>query len=668
MNKIEVKKKIEKLQEEIRHHDYRYYVLSQPEISDKEYDDLMRELQGLEKKFPDLITTDSPTQRVSGEVIKEFKAVRHKTRMFSLDNSYSIGEIKDWAKRVKKGLGNQNTEYAVELKIDGVSTSLIYKSGILSLGSTRGDGMVGEDVSLNLKTIKSIPLKLIGKNFPKILEVRGEIYMDRDDFQGLNKQRKKKGEVLFANPRNATSGSLKLLDSSITAKRNLSCFIHSFGSIEGFKEFRSHWDFLQSAKSWGLRTNPHTKLCKNLGEVIDFCLHWQDRRESLNYEVDGIVIKINSLEQQKRLGFTLKSPRWAVAYKFPAHQVTTKIKDIIVQVGRTGVLTPVAELEPVECAGVTISRATLHNFDEIERLNVKIEDRVLIERAGDVIPKIVKVVTSPRAKKEKSFNIPSHCPACNGKIAKEREGEVAYRCINHFCPAQIEKGLIHFASRAALNIEGLGESIVEQLIKKGLVKDFADIYFLKKEDLLNLELFAEKKAENLINVIEKSKRQPLSRFLYALGIRHVGEKAALVLAREFGSLDKIISAKKDDLSRIYEIGEVMVESIVDFFKQETIKKLITKFKKAGLNILEDKKKLSHQPFRAKRFVFTGELKDFSRIEAQQKARDLGADVSSAVSKNTDFVIAGENPGSKYDKAKKLGVKIINEKEFVRMVK
>jgi len=588
--------------------------------------------------------------------------------MFSLDNSYSIKEIEEWGKRVHKGLGNQKIEYTVELKMDGVGASLIYKKGEFRLGSTRGDGVTGEDITLNLKTIKSIPLKLTGEDFPDVLEVRGEVYMNRKDFQDLNKERKKSGETFFANPRNATSGSLKLLDTGITARRNLDCLIHSFGSIEGFKEFKAQWEFLQTIKSWGLRTNPHMKLCKNLGEVIDFCLIWQEKRDSLDYEIDGMVIKVNSLGQQKKLGFTLKSPRWAIAYKFPAHQVTTKVKNIIVQVGRTGVLTPVAELEPVECAGVTISRATLHNFDEIERLGVKIGDRIVVERAGDVIPKIVKVVTSIRKKKGKPFATPRRCPICNSKISKEKEGEVAYRCINPSCPAQIEKGLIHFASRATLDIEGLGESVIEQLIKKGLVKDFADIYFLKKEDLFKLELFADKKAENLLKAIEKSKNQPLSRFLYALGIRHVGEKAAMVLAKEFGSLEAIMSAKEEDFSRIYEIGEVMAESIVDFFQQDSTKKLIAKFEKADINILEPKRESKHQPLKDKTFVFTGELDELTRHDAQEKVQKLGGYVSSSVGGRVDFVVAGRNPGSKYNKAKKIGIKIINEKEFMEMIK
>jgi DNA ligase (NAD+) len=587
--------------------------------------------------------------------------------MLSLDNTFSFEELKDWHERVIKGLGSEKVEYVAELKIDGVSASLVYEKGFFVKGATRGDGQTGEDITANLKTLRSIPLKLMGSNHPDFLDVRGEIYMDIEGFKKLNKEREKEEEVLFANPRNAASGSLKLLDPNLTAKRNLNCFIHSFGTKEGGPEFVSHWEFLEKAQSWGLRTNPANKLCKDLEEVIDYCNKWQERRKTLPYEIDGMVVKVNSLVGQRKLGFTLKSPRWAVAYKFPAHQVTTKVLDIEVGVGRTGVITPVAVLEPVECGGVTITHATLHNFDEIKRLDVRIGDRVVLERAGEVIPKIIKVVESVRTGKEKIFKIPQECPECGSKITKEKEEEVAFRCINPSCPKQLEKGLIHFSSRLAMDIEGMGESVVRQLIKEKLVRDFAGIYFLKKEDLLKLELFAEKKAQNLISAIEKSKKQPLSRLLYALGIRHTGERAASILAGRFGSLNKILEAKKEDFDNIHEVGSVMAESIYEFFHQEEIKKLLSKLIRAGLNTFEPKMARRKTTLLNKTFVFTGELEKFSRTEASRIVQELGANVSSTVSKNTDFVVAGGNPGSKYTQAKTLGVKIIGEKEFERMV-
>ncbi len=667
MDKKEEIKKIETLKNTIRKHDYNYYALSHPQISDKEYDLLMKALIDLEKKFPGFITADSPTQRVGGQAREGFKTLTHKTKMLSLDNTYSIEELKEWQERVKKCLKDDKIEYVAELKIDGVSASLIYEKGIFVQGATRGDGQTGEDITSNLKTLKSIPLKLMGSNHPDFLDVRGEIYIGIEGFKKLNKEREKNGEVLFANPRNAASGSLKLLDPNLTAERNLSCFIHSFGTKQGGEEFATHWDFLETAKNWGLRINLHNKFCKDLKQVIEYCQEWQEKRKTLAFEVDGMVIKVNSLAQQKKLGFTLKSPRWAVAYKFPAHQVTTKVLDIEVGVGRTGVLTPVAILEPVECAGVTISHATLHNFDEIKRLDVRIGDRVVLERAGEVIPKIIKVVEGARTGKARIFKIPVKCPECASTITKEKEEEVAYRCINPSCPKQLEKGLIHFASRLAMDIEGMGESVVQQLISKKLVKDFSDVYFLKTGDLLRLDLFADKKAENLIGAIAKSKKQHLSRFLYALGIRHVGEKAAFVLAQRFGNLENILEAKQEDFDKIREIGSVMAGSIYEFFRQEEIKRILSKLTKAGVNTSEPKADRSSLALLNKTFVFTGELSKFSRAQSSRKVQELGASVSSSVSKKTDFVVAGENPGSKYSKAKALGVKIINEKEFERMI-
>jgi len=667
----EVKRKVEKLREEIRHHDYRYYVLNQPEISDKEYDDLVKKLKQLEKQHPQLITPDSPTQRVGEKPLIGFKTVKHRVAMLSLDNTYSSEEIEEWDKRVHKGLPGGKTEYVVELKIDGVGVSLTYEKGVFLVGATRGDGVTGDDITQNLKTIKSIPLRFLttgSSQLPDVIEVRGEVFMEKADFEKLNAEKKKKDEALFANPRNAAAGSLKLLDSQLTAQRKLNCFIHSFGTLEGGKVYKTHWEFLQSAKRLGLRVNPQIKLCKNVNEVISYCENWDNKRGRLGYEIDGMVIKVNSLAQQKRLGYTMKSPRWAIAYKFPAQQATTTLKDIILQVGRTGVITPVAMLEPVECGGVTISRATLHNFDEIKRLDVRIGDRVIVERAGEVIPKIVKVVESVRKGRREIFKVPEKCPECGGKITKEKEEEVAYRCINPSCPAQLERGLVHFASRNAMDIEGFGESVVEQAVKNGLVKDFAGIYSLGKENLLRLELFAEKRAQNLLDAIEKSKERPLARLLFALGIRHVGEKAAETLAEEFGSLDALMEAKEEELETIPEVGPALAASVREFFRQKEIRILIEKLKKAGLKLEQERVKKGPQILTGKTFVFTGELKGYSRPEAEKLVKNLGGKASSSVSKQTSYVVVGESPGSKYGKAKAFGVPVLSEEEFEKLIK
>ena len=661
----DIKEKIENLRKRIRHHDYMYYVLSQPEISDKEYDGFMNELKEWEDKYPEFKTADSPTARVGGGILGGFKTVKHRQKMLSLDNTYSFEELKDWVERVHRGLGsNENVEYVIEHKIDGVSANLTYENGRLTIAATRGDGETGEDVTQNIKTIHAIPLVLLGNDIPDFIEIRGEVYMERKDFEILNKEREMSAEILFANPRNAASGSLKLLDSNIVAKRRLNFFVHSLGEYKG-SAIKSHWEFLEKLKEWGMRVNLNSKLCRNLNEVIDYCKIWQEKREKLTYDIDGMVVKLNGIAQQKRLGFTLKSPRWAVAYKFPARQATTVVLKIKVNVGRTGVITPTAELKPVECGQVIIRHATLHNFDEIKRLNIKVGDRVLLERAGDVIPKIVKVVES---KGKKPFTIPKTCPECLGKVIKEKEEDVAYRCINPSCPAQLERGLLHFASRQAMDIVGLGEAVVEQLVDKGLVKDFAGIYSLKKERLLQLELFKEKKSDNLLSAIEKSKQQPLSRLIYGLGIRHVGEKAAYILAQKFRTLDNLLKAKLEDFDAIYEVGPVMAKSIVQFFKQGDSRELIRKLKNYGLNLKEQVVPVKKSALTGKTTVFTGELKDYSRSQAEELVRRLGANPSSSVSRDTDFIVVGENPGSKYAQAKRLGVKIINEKEFKEMIK
>jgi len=660
----QVREKIESLREEIRRHDYLYYVLSQPQISDKEYDDRMRRLKDLEDKHPEYKSIDSPTVRVGGGILEGFKTVRYRQKMLSLDNTYSFDELQEWDKRVRKGLDSDAAiEYVVELKIDGVSVNLTYVKGRLTIGATRGDGQSGEDITANCKTIRAIPLILLGPEIPEFIEIRGEAYMDLKYFQALNKEREKEGLELFANPRNSASGSLKLLDTKLVAARRLNFFAHSLGEYKGV-DIPAHWRYLEKLRSWGVRTNPQARLCKDLEEVIDCCRTWENKRQQLPYQIDGIVVKVNSIAQQKRLGFTQKSPRWAVAYKYPAHQATTEVLDIISNVGRTGIITPVAILKPVPCAGVTIQHATLHNFDEIKRLGIKIGDRVLIERAGEVIPKVVKVV---KHLGKKEVEIPEICRVCGGKVVKEKEEDVAYRCINPLCPAQLERGLLHFSSRAAMDIEGLGESAVAQLVKLKMVRRISDIYRLTREKLLKLELFKDKKAENLLLGIKNSKHRPLSRLIYALGIRHVGEKAAYVLAQRFKTMDNLLEAKKEDFDAIEEIGPVMAGSIADYFSQSATGKIISELKESGLNFKEESTQITSSPLAGKVFVFTGELKSLSRLEAEAFVRQHGGNAVSSVNKNTDFVIAGENPGSKYEKARALGVKIIHEDEFREML-
>lgn len=662
------KREIERLKRNIHHADYCYYVLSEPEISDKEYDILLKKLKDLEKKNPQFITSDSPTQRISGGLLDGFSTVVHKRRMLSLDNTYSIEELKKWEKKIKRALKRDiEFDYFVELKMDGISAALIYEEGRFSIGATRGDGERGEDITANLKTIRLIPLKLINKDIPKLIEVRGEVYIGKKGFAKLNKERLGNGEVPFVNPRNAASGSLKLLDSSLVAKRNLKYFVHSFGDALGYS-FSSQEEFLKKVREWGLCPNPNNKYCKDLKEVIDYCLYWEERRKALDYEVDGVVIKVNSFDLQKELGTTRKSPRWAVSYKFPAQQATTRVEKIEFGVGRTGIITPVAILKPVECGGVTISRATLHNFDELKRLDVREADTVLIERAGEVIPKIIKVITSKRSGREKKVKTPKECPDCGSNVAKEKEEEVYWYCLNPNCPAQLRRTLIHFASRLAMDIEGLGKSLAEELVERKLVYNLAMIYDLKKDALLKIPFFKEKKANNLIAAIEKSKQRPFSNFLFGLGIRHIGEKVAIVLADNFKDLKQLLRAKKSELERISEIGPVMADSIVKFFAEEKIKQMIGKFEKAGVKLTQEITKIKKSRITGKIFVFSGELKSLPRLKAKELIKFLGAKSASAISKNTDFLVVGENPGSKYTKAKQLGVAIIPEEEFLRLTR
>lgn len=661
-------REIETLRNEIRRHDYLYYVLDHPEISDYEYDRLLKKLSELEKNQPELITPDSPTQRVSGIASSSFKPVRHTVPMLSLDNTYNEQEIREWFARVQKGLGKDKFEFVMELKIDGVGINLIYENGLLTFGATRGDGATGEDVTPNVKSIRAIPLRLLSNNPPAFLEVRGEVYMDKKDFSELNRKIAENKGTLFANPRNAAAGSLRQKSSLVTAERPLKFFVHSYGKIESGKPFDTHWEFMQLCKELGIRSSEHAKIGRTIDDLISYRGKYEKTRDELPFEIDGIVVKVNDLANQRVLGFTMRSPRWAIAYKFPARQATTKILNIRVQVGRTGTITPVADLEPVEVSGVTISRATLHNFDEIERLDARVGDTALIERAGDVIPKVIKIIESKRTGHEKKFKVPEKCPACGEPITREKEEEVAYRCLNPSCPAQLERGLVHFAGRSSMDIEGMGEAVVTQLIQKGLVKNFADIYALKKEDLLTLELFGEKKAQNLLDAINRSKEQHLHRLLNGLGIPQIGEKASLILAERFTAIDELMSAGQEEINRIHEVGPVMAEAIHDFFAQSSVHHVIKRLKDYGVNTTEPRREKGARPLAGKVFVFTGELSKFTRPEAESKVRELGGNTTSAISKKTNFLVTGENSGSKLTKAKQLGIKIITEEEFEKMIK
>ncbi len=657
-----VEERIEELVKLINYHNYMYYVENNPIISDVEYDRLYRELAELESKYPSLQKENSPIRKVGGKPQKGFSPVEHKIPMLSIENTYSAEELISFDSRVKKATGISDIDYVVELKYDGVAVSLIYRNGRLERGASRGDGQIGDDITENIKTIKTLPLVIDYRNF---IEVRGEVYMRKDDFIRLNKERKKTGQPLFANPRNATAGSLKSLDATTVAQRNLQIFIYQCFAEE---EYSTHWEMLGSLKTLGFPVNPHNTLAKNITEAIECCNIWKDKRHMLPYNIDGMVIKVNSLHLQKRLGATSKSPRWAVAYKFPAEQITTILKDVIVQVGRTGILTPVALLSPVELGGTTISRATLHNFDEVKRLSLKIGDSVLIEKGGEIIPKIIKNIPETRTGAERDILVPEVCPVCKSRVIRDAK-EVAIRCPNIRCPAQIKERILHFASRTAMDINGLGQQWVNIFVDKGLLSDYGDIYYLKYEHLLELEGMAEKSARNLLNSIEQSKNRPLSRLIFALGIRHIGIHASEILAEKFQSLDALAQSNIEILSSIYEIGPVMAESIVGFFKVEENMYVIEKLKKSGVNTVQQKN-ISHanKPLEGLTFVITGTLKNYTRTGITELLTKYGGKVSSALSGKTDYLIAGENPGSKLQKAERLHVRIIDEDELEKIIK
>ena len=660
-----VRKRVENLREEIEYHNYRYYILDQPEISDAQYDRLMRELEKLEEQYPELRTPNSPTQRVGAPPLEEFEIVRHTIPMLSLANAFDETEAREFDKRVKKFLGtSSDIEYVTEPKLDGLAVELVYERGQFVVGSTRGDGVNGENITQNLRTIKTIPLQLIRKEIsvPERLEVRGEVIMQLKRFRELNQKREELGEPSFANPRNAAAGSVRQLDSKITVERPLEIYCYGIGEVRG-RTFKSHWEILQTLSKWGLRINPNIQRCKHIEDVIEYYHEVNEKREKLPYEIDGIVIKVNQLDLQARLGEISRSPRWALAFKFQPKQETTKIQDIIVQVGRTGALTPVAVMEPVKVGGVEVSRATLHNQDEIDKKDVRIGDTVVIQRAGDVIPEVVQVIESKRTGKEKKFRMPSKCPVCGAEVIKE---EAIHRCIGLDCPAQLKGRIKHFASKRAMDIEGLGVKLIDQLVDKGLVKDVADIYYIDKEQLIELERMADKSAQNIIDAIEASKTKPLSKFLYALGIRHVGETTAEDLARRFSRLDDFFHLSEEDLREVEGIGPEVSASVYQFFRDKKNKESIERLKKAGVTVIEPKVKAKAK-LAGKTFVFTGALQSFGRDEARNIVESLGGTTASSVSKKVDFVVVGEDPGSKFDKAKELGIKTLTEEEFKKMI-
>jgi len=669
MTREEAKKRLEELRELINYHNYRYYVLDSPEIPDAEYDRLFRELLELERQFPDLVTPDSPSQRVGAPPLEEFETVAHTIPMLSLDNAFSAEEMRDFDDRCRRLLGLSGPlEYVAEPKLDGLAVELVYENGVLAVGSTRGDGFTGENVTQNLRTIKSIPLRLITRELPapERLEVRGEVIMNLEDFRKLNEQRERNGEPPFANPRNAAAGSVRQLDPSVTASRPLDIYCYGYGQIIG-PTFGTHLEVLEAFRKWGFKVNPHVQLCRGVEEVEEYYHRMAELREELPYEIDGVVVKVNRLDYQRQLGEKTRSPRWAIAWKFAARQEMTQVENIVAQVGRTGVLTPVAILKPVRVSGVVVSRATLHNQDEIDRLDVRIGDWVVVQRAGDVIPEIVSVVKSKRTGKEKPYHLPDRCPVCGAKVER-LEGEVAHRCTNASCPAQLKERIKHFASKRAMDIDGLGEKLIDQLVDKGLVKDVADLYYLRKEDLLKLERMADKSAQNILDAIEASKDRSPDRVLYALGIRYVGEHMARVLINHFGSFEALRRATYDDLIAIPEVGPAVAQAVVSFFQQPENLELLDRLAKAGVKLERkpEEAEAGPRPFEGKTFVFTGALQSMTREEAQELVERLGGRAASSVSRKTDYVVVGENPGSKAQRARELGIPMISEEEFRRM--
>jgi len=667
MDRFTAEQRIHALREQIEKHNRLYYIEDRPEITDQEYDHLMRELQDLENLFPDLVTPDSPTQRVGGEPLPYFEKVEHKTPMLSLGNAFGEADLRDFDRRVRQTVGNQQVRYVCELKIDGLAVSLHYENGVFVRGATRGDGQVGEDITQNLKTIRSIPLRL---NRPLTLEVRGEAYMPKRAFEKLNREREERGEALFANPRNSAAGSLRQLDPKIAASRSLDTFIYGIGDLQG-ESVGSHSEGLDLLESLGFKVNPERRVFDSMDDVIQFVNGWTEKRAQLPYEIDGMVIKVDSYAQQQELGFTAKSPRWAIAYKFPAEEAVTILEGIEVNVGRTGAVTPTALLKPVSLAGTTVKRASLHNEDIIREKGLLIGDHVIVKKAGDIIPEIVAVLPERRTGNEVPFLMPTHCPECGSPLVRIEE-EVALRCINPMCPALIREGIIHFVSRLAMNIEGLGEKVVAQLFQAGLIHSVADLYVLheKRDQLLQMERMGEKSVDNLLAAIEASKENSVERLLFGLGIRLVGAKAAKVLAEHFGHLDAIMQASEEELTQIDEIGPKMAASIVSYFAMPQARAVIERLKAAGVNMAYKGVRAEEGadlPFAGKTIVLTGTLSSMSRQEAEEKIARLGGKVTGSVSKKTDLVIAGEKAGSKLEKAEKLGVQVMDEAGFLQIL-
>ena len=660
-----VQKRVEELRRLLHHHDYRYYVLNRPEITDAEYDRLFQELKGLEEAHPELITPDSPTQRVAGQPIDTFASVEHKAAMLSLDNATSPDDLREFEARLRRVLPGETFDYVAEPKVDGLGVALLYENGVLSRGATRGDGRVGEDVTQNIRTIKSIPLRLGGALADsRVLEVRGEVYMPRKAFEALNRALENAGESTFANPRNASAGSLRQKDPSITAERPLEIFVYHVSALDPIS-FQTHWEALEGLKSAGFRVNPRSKRCRTIEAVITHCHALEAERDGLEYDADGVVVKVNSLSQQRQLGATSHHPRWAIAYKFAARQATTRVLGIEVNVGKTGALTPAARLEPVELAGVRVSRASLHNEDEVKKKDIRVGDTVLIERAGDVIPYIVQVIRDRRPSDAKPFLMPTHCPACHGQ-AYRPDGEAIWRCTNSACPAQLKERLLHFGSRRAMDIEHLGEAVVNQLVDRGLVKDFADLYHLTVDQVAELDRLAKKSAQNLIDAIHASKNRGLSRLLNALGIRMVGERAAQLLEARFGRMEALCRASEAEIGEIYGIGPKIAEAVTKFFAEERNLRIIDRLKAAGL-LMEKSAAAGPKPLQGKVFVVSGALNAMSRDEAKDLVVNLGGRVTSSVSKKTDYVVVGTDPGTKAEDARRLGVTILDESAFLRLV-
>ncbi|WP_024983562.1 NAD-dependent DNA ligase LigA [Brevibacillus borstelensis] len=663
MDRLTAEARILELRKQIEHHNRLYHTEDRPEITDQEYDNLVRELQGLEDLFPDMVTPDSPTQRVGSAPLAAFEKVVHKTPMLSLGNAFGEEDLRDFDRRVRQAVGNQNVRYVCELKIDGLAISLHYEDGVFVKGATRGDGTTGEDITQNLRTIRSIPLRLTR---PVTIEVRGEAFMPRAAFEKLNKEREERGEALFANPRNSAAGSLRQLDPKIAASRQLDTFIYAIGDLQGV-DVESHSEGLDLLESLGFKVNKERRTFDNIDDVIDFVNSWVEKRPQLAYDIDGMVIKVDSYGQQQELGFTAKSPRWAVAYKFPAEEAITVLKGIEVSVGRTGTVTPTAILEPVSLAGTTVKRASLHNEDIIREKGLLIGDHVMVKKAGDIIPEIVAVLPERRDGSETPFAMPTHCPECGSELVRLEE-EVALRCINPMCPAQIREGIIHFVSRQAMNIEGLGEKVVASLFEKDIIRSVADLYYLhqQRDVLLGLERMGEKSVDNLLTAIETSKENSLERLLFGLGIRLVGAKAARVLAEHFGEMDGIMAANEEDLTVIDEIGPKMASSIVGYFRQPQAQAVIERLKAAGVNMSYKGIRVeagADLPLSGKTVVLTGTLATMTRQEAEEAIARLGGKVTGSVSKKTDLVIAGEKAGSKLEKAEKLGVSVMDEAGF-----